>query len=183
MAERLRDVLSPDIRSRLQINRQGKLTSDQWKDMVTEPLAVLALLLAPFVIVMGPRLVALTARGLIFALLGIVLVLLIPLLFRAWRYARAPLHFERLYAGEAPIPAWQFWRSQVLYTESGVEIRFKKRLTPLIPLRPNRAYLVYYLRDAGQYVLLSIAPADHPDAERWQPSTAFHERFARRAGS
>ena len=41
-------------------------------------------------------------------------------------------------------------------------------------LEPHLRTIAWYCR------LLSIAPADHPESERWQPSTAFHERFARR---
>jgi hypothetical protein len=178
----MRDELSQEMRSRLLTNRHGKLTGDQWKDMVTEPLVVLLLLLAPAIIILGPRIGALIARGWLALLVGGLLVLVIPILFRARRYARAPIYFERLYAGDNPASNWLFWRPQVLSTESGEERRFKRRLAPALRLRPNHAYLVYYLRDAGQYVLLSMAPADHPESERWQPSTAFYERFGRRTG-
>lgn len=176
------DDLSQDMRSRLLTNRHGKLTPDQWKDMVTEPLVILLLLLAPAIIVLGPRLGGFIARGWAVMLVAGLLVLVVPLLFRARRYARAPLYFEQLYAGDNPALPLLFWRPQLLYTPNGEERRFRKRLAPSLRLRPNRAYIVYYLRDAGQLVLLSIAPADHPDAVRWQPSTAFHERFARRGG-
>jgi hypothetical protein len=170
------------MRSRLMTNRHGKLTSDQWKDMVTEPLIVLLLLLVPLILFLGPRLLMLTARGIIFVWVIALIVVFVPMLFRARRYARAAVYFDRLYAGDHPGPAFLFWRPTVLYTEDGTEIRFKRRLAPVSQLRPNRAYLVYYLRDASEYVLLSMAPADHPDSHQWQPSSAFHERFARRAG-
>lgn len=179
----MRDELSQDMRGRLLTNRHGKLTSDQWKDMVTEPLVWLLLLLTPAIIILGPRIGALIARGWLVLLIGAVLVLGVPTLFRARRYARAPIYFEKLYAGDNPTPGWMFWRPLVLAAQNGEERRFRKRLAPAMRLRPNHAYLVYYLRDAGQYVLLSMAPADHPESERWQPSAAFHERFARRAGS
>jgi hypothetical protein len=176
----MRDDLSRDMRTRLLTNRHGKLTSDQWKDMVTEPLVVLLLLLAPAIMVLGPRMGALIARGWLVMLIGVLLALVIPMLFRAQRYARAPIYFEQLYAGDNPAASLMFWRPQIFYTQSGDERRFKKRLAPSLRLRANHAYAVYYLRDADQLVLLSIAPADHPDAAKWQPSTAFHERFARR---
>ncbi|MBZ0304212.1 MAG: hypothetical protein K8J31_31040 [Anaerolineae bacterium] len=176
----MRDEVSSEMRARLISNRNGKLTVDQWKDMVTEPLTILLLLLAPLVIVMGPRLAAFSIRGWIIVLLVGTTLLSVPLIFRAWRYARAAIHFEKLYAGDHPSPAVLFWRPCVLYTDKGTEVRFTKRLAPVVALRPNHAYIVYYLRDSGQHVLLSLAPAEHPDAERWQPSPAFHERFARR---
>jgi hypothetical protein len=178
----LRDEVSAEMRDRLSNNRHGRLTVDQWKDMVTEPIIILLMLTIAAVLVFGPRLLVLTARGMVFLVLAVLLMLVVPLAFRAWRYARAPVHFERLYASDNPASAVLFWRPQVLYTENGTEIRFRRRLAPITQLRPNRAYCVYYLRDAGQYVLLSMAPADHPDAERWQPSQTFHERFARRTG-
>lgn len=176
----VQDSVSPDMRDRLLTNRHGKLTSDQWKDMVTEPLAILLVLLMPLVIIAGPRLVAFTLRGIVIVLVAVVVLVILPLLFRARRYARAAVHVETLYAGDNPRPMLLFWRPLVLYTKAGNLIRFKKRLAPNVRLRPNHAYLAYYLRDAGEYVLLSIAPADHPDSDRWQPSSAFHERFARR---
>lgn len=176
----MRDELTPEMRSRLLTNRHGKLTSDQWKDMVTEPLVVLLLLLAPAIMILGPRLGGLIARGWLVMLIAVLLALVVPILFRARRYARAPLYFEQLYAGDNRFSPFLFWRPLVLYTQSDEERRFQKRLAPFLRLRPNRAYIVYYLRDADQLVLLSIAPADHPEAAQWQPSAAFHERFARR---
>ncbi len=178
----MRDEISQDMRNRLLTNRHGKLTSDQWKDMVTEPLTVLLLLLTPAIIILGPRITGLIARGWFVLLLGILLVVVVPLVFRARRYSRAPIYFEHLYAGDNPTSVLLFWRPQILFTEAGNERRFTKRLAPSLSLRPNRGYLVYYLQDANQTVLLSMAPADHPDAQYWQPSTTFHERFARRAG-
>jgi hypothetical protein len=174
--------VSREMRARLSTNRHGKLTTDQWKDLVMEPLSVLLLLLAPVILILGPRLVVLFTRGFIIMALLMVVVVVLPLLFRAWRYARAPVHFGTLYAGAAPRPRFLFWQAVVLHTTDGHPLRFKKRLTAVPRLSPNHAYLAYYLEDAGQYVLLSLAPANHPDAEQWQPSAAFHNRFDRRSG-
>jgi hypothetical protein len=178
----MRDEVSQDMRSRLLTNRHGRLTSDQWKDMVTEPLAVLLLLMVPIVLILGPRLTVIVARGWLILLAVGLLVVVIPTLLRARRYSRAPIYFERLYAGDNPVSILLFWRPQILFTEDGEERRFRRRLAPPMRLRPNRAYLVYYLQDNQQPVLLSMAPADHPAIDQWQPSAAFHERFARRAG-
>lgn len=182
MPESMRDSVSSEMRSRLMANRSGKLTADQWKDMVTEPLMILLVLMIAGLLVLGPRLLALNARGMLVVIGVVAAGLIIPLIFRAWRYARAPLYFERLYAGDNPTSALLFWRPQVLYTEKGEPIRFAKRLSPPVHLRPNHSYLVYYLRDSGQYVLLSLAPADHPEADHWKPGPTFHERFTRRTG-
>jgi hypothetical protein len=168
------------MRSRLLENRHGRLTTDQWKDMVTEPLVMLLLLLTPAVILLGPRLAfAFRTLGI---LVGIVIfVVIVPMGFRAWRYARAPVQFARLYASDNPLASrFLFWRPQILYTESGKPVKFKKRLAPMTGLHANHAYLVYYLRESDHNVLLSLAPAQHPDAEKWQPSEKYYARYARR---
>lgn len=177
---RTQDNVSAQMRSRLLTNRHGKLTTDQWKDIVTEPLITLLLLLTPAIVILGPSLFLLTLRIFFVLLVVVAIIVMIPMVFRARRYARAPIYFERLYAGDHPTRRLFFWRPQVLYTEEGEALRFTKRLAPFLPLRPNHAYVTYYLREADQHVLLSLAPADHPEAEKWQPSTTFYDRQARR---
>lgn len=177
------EYVSDEMRTRLEANRDGRLTSDQWKDMVTAPLTVLLFLMLPVALLLGPRLLPLAGRGIIIALVLALVVIVVPMIFRARRYARAPLQFERFYAGHNPTPLWLFWRPLVLYTADGEPVRFKKRLAPYTLLHSNRSYMVYYLREPDHNVLLSIAPADHPEAEQWQPSVFFNNRQARRAGS
>lgn len=167
------------MRARLLTNRHGKLTSDQWKDMVTEPLATLGLLLLPAVVILGPRLGAFIWGGFVLVSLGALIVLGAMLALRARRYARAPVHFAVLRAGNSP-PFWAFWRPLVFHTETGAEQRFGKRLAPYTRLQRNREYLVYFLREDAADVLLSLAPVDHPDAALWQPSAYFQDRFAQR---
>lgn len=180
--EKRKMIVTPHMRERLLTNRNGKLTSDQWKDMVTEPLVTLLLLLAPAILVLGPRL-ALAARFLCPALLIGVFVLGIMLFFRARRYARARVRYAELYAGEGTPPFWMFWKAPVLFNQHGEALRFPKRLAPYVALQPDQDYMVYYLQDTAELVLLSIAPADHPDAEKWQPTETFHRRFQQRSGS
>jgi hypothetical protein len=170
------------MRARLVVNRHGKLTGNQWKDMVTEPLVTLLLLLAPTIMILGPRVMAVTVRGLWLVAIAFVLMVIVPMVFRAQRYARAPVHFDTFYAGDYPTSRLLFWKPLVLYTADGQPVRFVKRLAPRLRLNANRAYLVYYLKDARQHVLLSIAPVDHPDAAHWQPSETFQMRFNRRTG-
>lgn len=172
--------VTEQMRSRLKQNRNGRLTTDQWKDMVTEPLMTLLFLMLPVVIFMGPRLMALSWRGLIIVLAIALIALFAPLIFRARRYARATVQFERLYAGDNPTPILLFWRPLELYTADGKPIRFKKRLAPYTLLHPNRSYLVYYLREPDHNVLLSLAPADHPEVDRWLPTTVFNTRQTQR---
>lgn len=169
-----RDAVPQAMRQRLLRNRQGRLTTDQWKDIVTEPLVAILILLGPVLVVLGARLL-LNVRGLLFVLLVVVLVITVPTLFRALRYARASVNFAELYAGDRPASRLFFWQPLILYTQDGEALRFKKRLAPWLPLRPNQSYIVYYLQDPGNKVLLSYAPARHPDAESWQPGEAVKQ--------
>lgn len=175
-----RDSVNEYMRARLLVNRQGRLTTDQWKDMVTEPLAVLGLLLVPGVFILGPRLGAFIWGGFALVTVAAVIALAVSLVLRARRYARAPVHFAVLRAGAATPPFWAFWQPTVLYTETGEPLRFGKRLAPYTRLRRDLVYLVYFLQEDKTNVLLSLAPADHPDAELWQPSATFHSRFSQR---
>ncbi len=175
-----RDSVNEYMRARLLVNRQGRLTTEQWKDMVTEPLAVLGLLLVPGVFILGPRLGAFIWGGFALVTVAAVIALAVSLALRARRYARAPVHFAVLRAGTATPPFWAFWQPTILYTDSGEPLRFGKRLAPYTRLQRDLVYLVYFLQEDKTNVLLSLAPADHPDAELWQPSANFHSRFGRR---
>jgi hypothetical protein len=178
--EKRKMIVSPHMRERLMVNRNGKLTGEQWKDMVTEPLVTLLLLLAPAIVVLGPRLV-LTARFLCIGALIVAVVLGVVTLLRAQRYARTQVRFAELDGGETTAPFWQFWKPLRLYNQNGEPMVFPKRLAPYVVLQPDQTYLVYYLQDATELVLLSIAPADHPDAKLWQPTEAFQRRFQKRS--
>ncbi|RMF79403.1 MAG: hypothetical protein D6737_11570 [Chloroflexi bacterium] len=185
MTKHKRTDVSQDMRKRLRENRHGRMTTDQWKDMVTEPVGkLLALMIpmAPVVVLAGSRFLLLGIRRLWFVVLVILVVTIVPLVFRAMRYSRAKVRFATLYAAEDfhTFSFLMFWKKAKFYTENNEEIRFNRRLAPHIPLERDRAYLVYYIEDAGGWVLLSIAPADHPEAEKWKPSERFNTRFAHR---
>ncbi len=175
------DAISNEMRVRLLANRNGKLTVQQYKDVITAPLAALLVLLAPIIVILGARLALLTVRGLWIVLLVGVIALLAPLVLRARRYARAPVHFAILNAGDQPRSFWQFWKPQIMVTQDGEAIAFRSRLAPYLPLRPGHDYMVYYLEEIGGAILLSLAPADHPDAEQWQPTSVFQTRFKQRS--
>jgi hypothetical protein len=166
------------MRARLLVNRHGKLTTDQWKDMVTEPLVTLGLLLIPGVVILGPRLGAFIWGGFVVITLAAFIALAVSLLARARRYARATVHFAVLRAGDHIPPFWAYWRPTILYAETGEAKRFGKRLAPYTRLRRGQQYMVYYLQEDQTNVLLSIAPTDHPDAELWQPSAQFQSRLS-----
>jgi hypothetical protein len=175
-----KDAVSKEMRARLLANRNGRLTVQQYKDIITAPLATLLVLLAPLIVILGARL-AVFARGLWIVLLIGIIGLLLTLLLRARRYARLPVHFAVLNAGEQPRAFWPLWKSQVMYTQAGEAVSFGSRLAPNLPLRPHADYLVYYLEDTGGRILLSLAPADHPDADQWQPTGVFDTRFKQRS--
>ena len=173
-----RDPVTAEMRERLLSNCNGRLTTQQYKDVILAPLVSLLVLITPLIVVLGWRFAF--ASGLWIMLLVGVFALGIPLLLRARRYARAPVHFAIFNSGDDHRPTWLFWRPQLLYTQAGESMRFSNRLAPYMPLRKNSDYLVYYLVDPGSNVLLSIAPADHPDAQKWQPTGVFQTRFQQR---
>jgi hypothetical protein len=174
------DEVSSDMRARLLTNRDGRLTTSQWKELVTEPLIKLMLLMVPGIILLGPRLYGLFFGGA--WMLGIgALVLLAGMLFvRAGRYARAPLHYQILNVREEIPRLWVFGRRHLLYNEDGEAIKFNRQFAPSMRLKSGQRYLVYYLQDVQTNILLSMAPADHPDAGSWEPTQMFHNRKARR---
>lgn len=175
-----RDAVSSDMRARLLSNKNGKLTSDQWKEMVTEPIVTLLLLLVPGIMLLRSTLLAFVVGGLWMVGVAAVVGFAIMLFMRGRRYARLPVHFEVLYGGGEFRPFWMFWRGSVMYTDADKLVRFSRSLAPYFPVQNEQAYLVYYLKDGDRNVLLSAAPADHPDAVHWRPTGAFDERQNRR---
>lgn len=178
MFKRKRYVVTPEMRERLLANRDGKLTSSQWLSIVTRPLLAMLLLFGLAIIVFGPRMLLLTSRLWWLGLLLIGGLMLAPLIMRAQRYARLPVHFARLYS-DVPFRPW--WRPMVFYTEADEPVEFKRRLAPSMPVRIDAEYLVFYLEDGNQRVLLSFAPADHEDAEKFMPTERFQLRFKQRS--
>lgn len=146
--------------------------------MVTEPLATLGLLLIPGAVILGPRLGAFIWGGFVVVTLAALIALAISLLARARRYARAPVQYAVLRAGDHIPPFWAYWRPTVLYTEDGDARRFGKRLAPYPRLQRGKPYMVYFLQEHQTNILLSIAPTDHPDAESWKPSAHFQSRLS-----
>lgn len=177
------DPVIPQMRRRIETNRYGKMTPNQWLDIVTQPLMAVMVLLIPLGFILLPRLLLLARFGGLFALVMAVLVIALALLPRAYRYARMPVRFAVLDARADTTAMWAFWRPFTLYDAAGDPLRFRLRLAPSSRIRRDTAYLVYYLRESDDsYVLLSIAPADHPDADKWQPTRAFQTRLQRRGG-
>ena len=173
-------IIRPEMRDRLAANRSGKLTPGQWLDIVIYPAMTLLVLSIPLAVVALPFVLRLAMR--LWLILPVLVVVFGSVfLMRGIRYARAPLHFAIFKARSNPVSVLMFWKSLTLYDEAGKNVPFKKLLAPRPILRPDQNYMVYYLKDHDEYILLSIAPADHPDAERWRPDGMFETRFQRRS--
>lgn len=184
MDKQKRDAVSKDMLERLLSNRDGRLTGEQWKDLVTEPLVKLLVVALPAgVVMLLTPMGKVIARGALFVFVLVILIMFVPLLPRAWRYARMPVEFSVLYSGAKPRPFWRLWSKHEFYHESGAPIRFNKQLAPNFKVQPNQRYLIYYLEDRKDNVLLSAAPETHPDAEDWHPTFAYEMRYQKREHS
>lgn len=172
-----RDPVVPEMRQRLIVNRDGRLTPEQWGEMIAQPLVVVVLLTGFALAAFGPRLLPLLRFWWIVIPL-LLLMVFAPAVLRAYRYARAPIHFAKLTAGAQPLGIVR--KSLLFYTDEDQAVRFTARLAPRPPLQTDVEYLVYYLEDGDSKVLLSAAPAEHPDAEHWLPTRQFEARFQRR---
>ncbi|MDX2138907.1 MAG: hypothetical protein SF123_12510 [Chloroflexota bacterium] len=173
-----RDTTYTAMVERLRRNRDGRLTAEQWLSITVEPLITVLILLTPILIVMILRLGAFTR------LLPIFLVLLAfgtlaMLLFRARRYARLPMQTGVLYAAEQPMLRRLLTKTAVFYDDAGNVYRFSHWLAPRIPILPNQAYRIYYLKDSDRTVLCSVIPEDNPEAAQFAPSHSFQHRVRR----
>lgn len=170
-------MVTEPMRERLQRNRQGRLTVSQWMDMITEPLAPLLLLMTPGVFLLWRF--SFAWKGLLLAFVLGLILMIVPAIFRARRYARVPLNHATLYVEDSS-PPWIFWKKLKMNTSDGRTLIFHKQLAPYAKLKRNKAYIVYYLEDPDSRILLSIAPADHPEVEMWQPTPSFDLRAGKR---
>jgi hypothetical protein len=163
--------ISKDMRARLRMNAQGKLASQQYLDLVVEPLTPLLILLVPGIILAGTLFgrLLIAGRGLLFALLIGLVVFGLPVVMRIWRYSNPEVLSAVLYTGTEGISRWMVWRPETLYTTKGDPVKFRRRVAPVSVLNPNTAYLVFYLEEPNSLVLLSLLPADHPDAGMFKP--------------
>lgn len=177
-----KNIVVPAMRERLMVNRTGKLTTNQWVDIVTYPLVSMLVLFIPLSVVLMPFMMRAMMR-LAIILPILLLFFAIPFMIRAFKYARVPVYYGILTASSDSSPLRAFWRSVSFHDEDKNEQRFGKWLAPRPKLKKEQSYLVYYLKDPKQDIVLSIAPADHPDAERWQPTRIFESRFERRTQS
>jgi len=174
-----RDPVVPEMRKRLMANRDGLLIKGQWFDLIVEPLLIVVVLLGLAFIIFGDDMIALFDDAGWLILPIVALIVFLPAILRAYRYARAPIQFTRLNAGVQPW--WGFWKPMVFYTKKDELVRFPRRLAPRLPVHIDGEYLIYYLEEPGGKVLLSYAPVDHEDAEYWMPTKQFAVRRERRS--
>ena len=172
-----------EMRERLLTNRSGKLTSNQWLDIVTQPFIGLLVFFVPLSFILLPRMVAVFMRGGWLAFLVAFVILAASALFRAFRYARLPIHVGEFTATAQSASMWTMWRPLKLKDSEGQVVRFRRRLAPRPLLQEDKRYLVYYLRDHDDWVLLSLVGLDHPKINQYQPDSVFQTRFKQRSRS
>ena len=171
--------IAAQMRERLLVNRTGKMTSDQWLDIVLQPLTTLLVLMIPLSVVLLPIFLRLAFR--IWVIVPLLFVMFVAtILARGYRYARAPVYFATLTPGTSSTMTRFLRRAVTLYDAEGHGLHFKKWLAPRPPLKDGQPYIVYYLKDHDTNIILSLAPAHHPDAEKWQPTEMFEARLKRR---
>jgi hypothetical protein len=165
--------VSPQMRERLQANRQGKLHSDQRREIVMEPVITVLLLLVPAIILLRSFLLTLLVGWLWMVGVGALLIGGLVLFRRMRRYARVPVYVG-IFRSPDKLPAkWMFWKPIILTTSDGTSQAFKHSLAPDKRFQANQEYLVYYIKSNEGATLLSFAPTDHLDNDSWRPAKDF----------
>lgn len=167
--------VTSEMVERLRVNRSGKLTPNQWIDIILYPMAALLVLFVPLSVFLFPYMFRLWMSWPF--IIGIVAVVLV---MRAIRYARLPVYYDVFLTRSPKLRLWGFWQSLTLYDKDHKKIQFKKILAPSPRLINNQSYLVYYLIDHDDYILLSIVEEDHPQIDQWKPNKQFESRFRNR---
>ena len=161
--EELPSELVADIKR----NRDGRLSSRQRVELVTEPLATLLLLSVPLILIAGRY----GAAGRVFVL-ALVAGFALTIVLRALRFARVKLCYRVLFA-ERLHARWMFWRKTTLTDKRGEPVRFDHRLSRSTKIKPDQSLHVYFVEAAGRRILLNMTPRDHPQAEVAEPSDDF----------
>ena len=159
--------LSRELLRDLERNRDGKLSSRQWRQLITEPLTSLLLLSVPLILLVARY--GMAGRLIVLAL---VIGFVATVGLRALLFARVKLSYRRLYVDALPA-RWKFWRKTRLSRQSGQIMRFDHRLTERQKLKPDQALHVYYAETGGRRILLSLLPERHPKGDLAEPSPHF----------
>lgn len=166
------------MRKCLLANRQGKLHSDQRREVVMEPVVTVMLLMVPAIILLRRLLVTVFVGS--FWMLGVGVLIFggLMLFMRSRRYARIPVHYGVFRSPEKLPSRWLFWKPIGLLASNGKWIFFKYSLAPDKRMQPDQEYLVYYLTSAQGNTLLSFAPSDHLDNLSWTPAKDFKKHYS-----
>jgi len=187
MRPRKREPLSRMLRSWLSVNRTGKLASDQWLNLLTAPLLTLIWLAVPLVIIFVFSPARVLLRLGLYSRLAIpvfLVAVVMMLLLRARHYARLPLYRAVLYADNQSLRPWTAVTGDVrLYDETGNIVKFDGFAASVPQLENDIPYLVYFLEEPSNRVLLSYAPLNHPDIDQWEPTDDFFNRQKRRSSA
>ena len=164
--ERLPKDLINDFRR----NRDGRLSTRQWLELITEPLVSLLLLSVPMALLLGRF--GLAGRLLVLAL---VIGFLLTLALRAIRFARVRLCYRELYAVQLQ-PRWKFWRKTTFAGRTGDAVRFNHKIAGKLRVKPDESLHAYYVTLGGRNILVSMIPQAHPKADLAEPSADFERR-------
>ena len=151
----------------LRRNREGRLSSRQRIELVTEPLATLLLLSVPLILIAGRYGPA--GRAFVLALVA---GFALTIVMRVMRFARVKVCYRVLFA-ERLSARWMFWRKTTLTDKSGEPVRFDHRLSRKLKIKPDQSLHVYYVEAAGRRIMLNMTPRDHPQANLAEPSDNF----------
>ncbi len=165
--------LSKDLLNDFKRNRDGRLSSRQWLELITEPLTSLLLLSVPLALLLGRY--GMAGRLLVVAL---ILGFLLTVAMRAIRFSRVKLCYRVLYPEEIH-PRWRFWKKTTLASRSGESVRFDKRITSKVRMQLDQGLCVYYFDFGERRVLVSMIPEEHPKADLAEPSEVFIHRGGR----
>jgi len=164
------DTLSNELKKDLQRNREGRLSTRQWMELISQPLTTLLLLAVPIILLIGRY--PLIRR---YVILLVVVAFGITILFRAIRFARVKLHYRVLYV-EKTHPRWMFWRKLTLVTKLGEPFVVDQNIATNLNLTPNQAMQVYYIDMFNRHILVSALPEKHPQAAFANPTQLFKSR-------
>ncbi len=164
------DRLPKDLVNDFQRNRDGRLSTRQWLELITEPVVSLLLLSVPLVLIFGRY--GMAGRILVLALIA---GFLATIVLRALRFARVKLCYRVLYA-ERLQPRWKFWRKTVLTSRAGEPVRFQQKIAGKLKIKPDDALHVYFVSVGDRSILVSMIPQEHPKAELAEPSDDFLRR-------
>lgn len=164
------DRLPKDLVNDFRRNREARLSTRQWLELITEPVVSLLLLSVPLVLVFGRY--GMAGRLLVLALIA---GFLVTVVLRAIRFARVKLCYRVLYAEQLQ-PRWRFWRKIVFVSRDGDKVRFQHKIAGKLKIKPDDALHVYYISMGDRSTLVSVIPQEHPKSELAEPSDDFVSR-------